>query len=176
MGKKQYVIQFGGLSVGTHEFEMELGKKFFEELQHEELLGGKVEVSIEVVKQNNVLTLNFHLQGNVEIICDRCAKQVPLPIDISEKLVVKNGDTSESTDEIAVLPPGESEIDVSHYLYEFIMLALPIKRVPCEEDENVACDFEALEKLEKIETEEEKQDEELNPIWEKLKNIKVNKN
>ena len=176
MGKRQYLIQFGGLPVGTHEFEMELGKKFFEELQHEELLGGEVKANIEVVKQNNVLTLNFHLTGSVEITCDRCAKQVPLPIDITEKIIVKNGDETESTDEIAVLPPGETEIDVSHFLYEFIMLALPIKRVPCEVDENVACDFDALNKLEEIETEEEKEEQNTNPVWDKLKNIKINEN
>ena len=174
MGKRQFVIQFGGLPVGTHDFEMELDNKFFEEIKHEELLGGKIKAEITIIKQNNVLSLNFALNGSVEIICDRCAKQVPLQISIFDKLLVKNGDTSESNDEIIVLPPGETEIDVSHHLYEFIMLSLPIKRVPCEIDQSTDCDYEALEKLSEIETREEK--EELNPIWEKLKNININKN
>ncbi|MFN5458451.1 MAG: YceD family protein [Bacteroidota bacterium] len=176
MGRRMFVIQFGGLAVGTHEFEIEMDNKFFEEVQHEELLGGNVSAKIELTKQNNLLSLIFNLKGKVEILCDRCAKQVPLPIEITEKLVVKNGDVSETTDEIFVLPPGETEIDVSQLLYEFILLSLPIKRVPCELDESVVCDFEALEKLEEIETEEKKEDTETNPIWEKLKNIKVNKN
>lgn len=178
MGKKQYIIQFGGLPVGAHLFEMEVTDKFFEDLEHSEVSRGNIKAEIEVLKQNNVLTLNFHLHGYAEIACDRCGKEMPMPVDIREKIVVKNGDPKESTDEIIVLPHGETEIDVSHFLYEFITLALPPKRVPCEEDENVECDYEALKALNSIETEEEKDEkpQEPNPIWDKLKKIKISEN
>jgi uncharacterized protein len=178
MGGKQYIIQFGGLSVGSHLFEMDITDKFFEGLDHAEVTKGNVKAEIELVKQNHVITLNFHLHGTVETACDRCAKEAPLPVDISDKVVVKNGNPEESTDEIVVLPHGETEIDVSHFLYEFITLAIPVKRVPCEENEDIECDEEALKNLGEIETDEEKNDapEELNPIWEKLKNIKISEN
>jgi uncharacterized protein len=178
MGSNKYMIQFGGLPVGSHIFEMEITDKFFEDLENSEVQRANVNAEIELVKQNNVLTLNFHLEGAVELACDRCGVERPLPIDIRETVVVKHGNPEESTDEIVVLPHGETEVDVSHYLYEFIVLALPIKRVPCEEDDTIECDYEALEKLSQIETEEERENrsEEINPMWEKLKNIKINEN
>lgn len=178
MGSNKYVIQFGGLPVGSHIFEMEITDKFFAGLENSEIQKADIRAEIEVVKQNNVLTLNFHLEGSVDVPCDRCGVERPLPIDIRETVVVKHGNPEESTDEIVVLSHGETEVDVSHYLYEFVVLALPIKRVPCEEDDSIECDFEALEKLNAIETEEEKEDrsEDVNPVWEKLKNIKINEN
>jgi uncharacterized metal-binding protein YceD (DUF177 family) len=174
MKKKANVIQFGGLAIGTHVFELEVNDEFFEELEFSEIRKANVKAEIEMVKQNNVITLNFHLKGTVDVTCDRCAKEVGLPIDITDNVVVKHGNVEESTDEIVVLPHGETEIDVTHYLYEFIMLAIPPKRIPCEEDETVECDYDALDKLDNIALEEEKT--EPNPLWDELKKLKFNNN
>jgi uncharacterized protein len=178
MKKNANVIQFGGLGVGSHIFELDVDDRFFEGLDYSEVSKANVKAEIELVKQNNVITLNFHLSGTVETICDRCALEVGMPVDIRDSVVIKHGDPAESTDEIVVLPHGETEVDVSHFLYEFITLAIPPKRVPCEEDESIECDYDALAKLETIGTEDERQDssEEVNPVWEKLKKLKINKN
>lgn len=85
-----------------------------------------------MIKQNNIVTLTFRMHGSVDTICDRCAKEIGMPIDFTDSVVVKHGNVEETTDEIVVLPHGETEIDVTHYLYQFIMLALPAKRIPCE--------------------------------------------
>lgn len=178
MGSNKYIIQFGGLPVGSHLFEMEITDRFFEGLENSELKKANVKAEIELVKQNNIINLNFHLAGSVTVPCDRCGQEMPMPIDIRESVVVKHGNPEESTDEIVVLPHGETEVDVSHFLYEFVVLALPVKRIPCEEEGNPGCDKEALKKLSEIETEEEREDSatDVNPVWEKLKNIKINDN
>ena len=176
MGRKQYVIQFGGLSVGTHLFEMEINDSFFKNFELSEISDSTINVKIELVKQNNLISLNFDINGEVNIACDRCAKPVPVPLSISESIVVKHGNTEESTDEILVLPHGETEVDVSHLLYEFVSLAIPARRVPCEEDENVACDTEALKKLNALtEQKTKKSSKEINPLWDKLNELKKNK-
>jgi uncharacterized protein len=178
MRKKAYVIQFGGLKVGSHSFEMEVNDEFFEDLDYSEISKASVKAEIEVLKQNNVLTLHFHLTGTVETICDRCGIESGLPIDITEKLVVKHGEPKESTEDIVVLPHGETEVDVSHFLYEFITIAVPPKRIPCEEDDTIECDYDALAKLDSIGTEEEREDssEDINPIWKDLKKLKFKDN
>jgi uncharacterized protein len=176
MGKKQYIIQFGGLPVGSHLFEMDLNQAFFKEFEHSEFSSGQVKAEMELTRQNNLLTIAFRLEGEVVLPCDRCAKEVPLPISVDESMVVKYGKPEESTDEIIVLPQGETELDVSHLLYEFIYLALPARRVPCEENKNIKCDQAAIKALNAIQIKKEKKDSiETNPIWEKLKDLK-NKN
>ena len=65
MGRKQYVIQFGGLSVGTHLFEMEINDSFFKNFELSEISDSTINVKIELVKQNNLISLNFDINGEI---------------------------------------------------------------------------------------------------------------
>jgi uncharacterized metal-binding protein YceD (DUF177 family) len=176
MGKSQYIIQFGGLPVGIHEFEFDVNDKFFQSIENSEVQNADVHVLATLTKQNNLLQMEFAVKGVVGIDCDRCLKAFGFPIEAHEKLVIKNGDPIESTDEILVIKEGEAEFDVAHYIYEYIVLALPVRKVPCEIDkEQFECDYETLEKLESISSETEKKDSEtVNPMWEQLKKLKKN--
>ena len=37
MGKSEYIIQFGGLTVGIHEYEFEVNDKFFRKIEESEV-------------------------------------------------------------------------------------------------------------------------------------------
>lgn len=174
MGKKRYVLQLSGLSFGTHTFEFKVNDSFFETLEQTEFEKGNITVEVEVVKQNNVTTLKFNLNGTICLPCDRCLKEFDFPIHWEDQLFVKNGNTEESNETLLVLPEGETEVDLSQILYEFITLAVPSRRVPCEIDKKkYKCDKETLQKLGDISIEEEPSAE--NPLWEELKKIKFNK-
>ena len=178
MGKSQYIIQFGGLPVGIHEFEFEVGDKFFKNddlTQASEVQKAKLYVKAILTKQNNLLQLEFAINGTVGIECDRCLKDFDYPIETSEKLVVKFGDPEESNDEILVIKEGDAEFDVAHYIYEYIILAIPPRKVPCEiDEEQFICDEETLKKLENISSDSEKKKDPINPMWEQLKKLKQN--
>jgi uncharacterized metal-binding protein YceD (DUF177 family) len=177
MGKSQYTIPFGGLPVGLHEFEFDVNDSFFNKIENSEVRSADLQVKALLTKQNNVLQLDFDISGTVGIDCDRCLKDFDFPIEAQEKLVVKHGNPEESTDEILVIPEGQDEIDVSHYLYEYIVLALPARRVPCELDEEAyICDYEVLNKLKDLANDSEEKKEPNNPMWEQLNKIKFNKN
>ncbi len=63
----------------------------------------------------------------------------------------------------------DNKINFSQYLYETISLALPYKIVPCEMFENVKCDEEVLEKIQKNLPDENKFTTFANLIKNKLK-------
>lgn len=176
MGKSQYVIQFGGLSVGEHEFEFEIKDKFFEQFSDSEIHRSSIQVDLKLIKQNNLMQMEFDITGTVGVNCDRCLRDYDYPIESHDRLVIKHGNPEESNDEILVLKEGNDEADISQYLYEYISLAVPNRRVPCEdfEEEDVECDEETLNKLDENSIDEEP--EETNPQWEQLKNIKFNNN
>jgi uncharacterized protein len=181
MGRSQYIIKFGGLPVGVHDFEFEVKDAFFKSIENSEVQAADLEVRARLTKQNNVLQVHFVINGVIGIDCDRCLKSFGYPVVTEEILVVKHGQPEESTDEILVIPEGVEEFDVAQYLYEYIVLALPARRVPCELDEaQFPCDYDMLAKLEELAAPEEKEkteeDEPNNPIWEKLNKIKYNKN
>lgn len=174
MEEKQFIIRLGGLAVGSHLYEFEVTDSFFESRDYSEIEGAEIHARVELVKQNNLMQLNFTLKGTVETMCDRCTKPFPVPLDSNEQLFVKFGDPDEEHPEnVLVLPYGETEIDISQPLYEFISLALPTRRVPCEEDPAFECDYETLNKLNEFSTEEPEQ-KPGDSIWDKLKNIDQN--
>jgi uncharacterized protein len=177
MGKSQYIIPFGGLPVGLHEFEFEVNETFFSKIENSEIQKADLFVKALLTKQNHLLQLTFDINGTVGIDCDRCLKDFDFPVEATENLVIKHGNPDESTDEILVIPEGQDEFDVSHYLYEYIVLALPARRVPCElDEESFKCDYEVLDKLNDLATDPEEKPEPNNPIWEQLNKIKFNKN
>ncbi|WP_317898938.1 YceD family protein [Aurantibacillus circumpalustris] len=178
MGKSQYIIQFGGLPVGLHDFEFDVNDSFFNRVENSEVQKADIQVDATLTKQNNLLQMHFNIYGTVGVDCDRCLKAFDFPIDAEGDLVIKHGKPEESTDEILVIPEGDEEFDVSHYLYEYIILAIPARRVPCEIDEkSFKCDYETLNKLNNLITDsEEGSESENNPMWEQLNKIKFNKN
>ena len=65
MGKSQYKIQFGGLSMGEHQFEFDIKGKFFEQFSESEITEADIQVkanlvighqSLLVVKLNHTMT------------------------------------------------------------------------------------------------------------------------
>jgi uncharacterized protein len=173
VGKKQYIVKFAGLPVGTHEFEFDINGTFFEQFDDCEITEANLQVVVVLLKQNNLMQLQFDINGTVNLDCDRCLIAYDFPIEASENLVVRFGNPEDSTDEIMVINEGEGQADVSHYLFEYITLALPYRRVPCEIDEDFECDEDTLKKLNESSVDEEK---ETNPMWEKLNKLKINKN
>jgi len=175
MGKKQYIIKFAGLPVGTHEFEFKINGTFFEQFNDSEISEADIDVTVVLLKQNNLMQMQFEINGTVNLACDRCLINYDFPVHASEKLVIKYGEEEESTDEILAVNENSGQADISHYLFEYITLALPSRRVPCEIDEEFDCDYETLSKLNDSSTEEEVK--EANPLWEQLNKLKkINKN
>ena len=173
MGKKQYIIKFAGLPVGSHEFEFNIDGAFFEQFNDSEITKADLNVVIVLLKQNHMMQMQFKINGTVNLSCDRCLTDYDFPIEASEELVVRTGNPDESTDEIMVVNENAGQADVSHYVYEYIMLALPSRRVPCEIDEDFECDYDTLNKLNENSVQEE---EKTNPLWDKLNKLKINKN
>lgn len=165
----KYTIPFSGLSIGRHEFEFEAGNQFFECFEHSEISEGELKIRITLDKKSTMLELIFEVKGEVIVECDICADPMNLPLEFSEKLIVQFGDKPfENTDEILVIPHGEHEINIAQPLFEFIQLSLPAKRQHPEGK----CNPEMIKKLKEYTSKKGNQD--IDPRWEVLKNIKLN--
>ncbi|MCF8302646.1 MAG: DUF177 domain-containing protein [Bacteroidales bacterium] len=164
----EYVIPFGGLKIGIHQYEFEINDTFFDAFDYSDLAKGNVKVTLSLERQARMLVLNFNIRGTVKVTCDRCLDEYDQEIDGNRRLIVKFGDDyKEETEEILIIPEQESHLDIGHYMYEFISLLLPIKRVHPDDDEgNSTCDPVILEKLR-----EHSAENQIDPRWEKLKNL-----
>lgn len=165
---KDYTIQFVSLKQGTHYFEFNVDNKFFEDLDCDDFIDATFKVGLEFIKQSTMMLLNFKFKGNITVPCDRCLDNLTLPIKGEEKLIVKFGDTSfNDTDDILVLAESEHEINVAHYIYEFIELNVPFRRIHKESE----CDAETIKRLNELEI---NKTEDIDPRWSALKNINNN--
>ena len=162
---KEFVIPFVGLKEGMHDYSFEIDDRFFESFEYSETGHGRVHVNVSLERKERMLIFTFAFKGFVTVPCDRCAMDMDHPVEGHERLIVKFGhEFIEESDEIIVIPDTESHIDISPYIYEYIILALPMKRVHPEGEEG--CDPEAIEKLNRHSSGE------TDPRWEALKQLK----
>ncbi len=167
---RSYTIQLSGLKEGRHTVDFEIGKEFFEQFEESEVQEGSLIVNVEMDKRSSHLDIIVRISGNVRICCDRCLEMFSQPVDCENRLLVKFGKRMEESDpDIISLPVDENELDLQQHIYEFIHLALPIKRVhPDDNKGNSTCDPVMLKKLEEfIVTEDIKND----PRWDGLKKL-----
>jgi uncharacterized metal-binding protein YceD (DUF177 family) len=173
---KEYIIEFAGLSVGEHLYELNVNDKFFENLDYSEIKQGDILVKVTMLKQSSMMVLHFDISGTVKLICDRCATDFDLPIIGSNKLIVKVGGNFEKSDDddIICIADNEHKIDLTQFIYEYIILSIPIKRMHSDEKD---CDKVALDKLSTLKGEEEgtgNKETKTDPRWDILKDVKLN--
>ena len=174
----EYLIPFIGLKIGKHQFEYQINKKFFEEFGFDEFESCEIKVNVAFEKKATMLELGFKHKGTVNVTCDVSGEQFDMPVKGNIKLVVQFGDVfNNDNEELLILPVGEHQLDIKQYIYEMIALSIPLKRVhPGVKDGTLKS--EALDKLKENspkEKKEEKKEEEIDPRWDKLKQLLTDK-
>jgi uncharacterized metal-binding protein YceD (DUF177 family) len=91
---------------------------------------GKVCVSLTVEHKPSGFLLQFHLGGTVIVSCDRCLDEMEVPVESNSRLTVKLGkEYAEESDEILIISEEEGALNLAWFLYEFVVLAVPMKHV-----------------------------------------------
>ena len=167
---RNYIIPFKGLKLGMHQFEYLIEKKFFDAYQYDDFIDSNVNLILDFNKKNTLFELVFNIKGTVRLNCDLSGEAYDQPVEGSLNLIVKFGDEfNNDNEEILIIPHNEYELDISQYIYELIILSVPVKRVhPGVLDGTLKS--EALEKLKKIQ-EKAQHKEEIDPRWDKLKEL-----
>lgn len=176
--KTKYDVEFKGLKEGLHEFEYEIGDKFFEHFDQDLVSIGKLDVKVDLEKRNTFLKLYFNIKGWVELTCDRCLDVYRQKIKQKSELLVKFDENNyEDDDEVIWLLPEEHKINLAQLIYEYIVLGIPMKHVhPDKKNGESGCNPEMIERIDNQspQEEEENEEKEIDPRWEALKKLKNN--
>ena len=165
-----YLIKFSGLKEGIHLFNYELGNKFFKNFDYYDFLDAKLFAKLELEKQSTLLNLKFSFNGKIEVQCDVSMESFNLELETDHAVVIKFKDDIISTDDkVIFMPAGSHSIDVSHLIYESIILAVPQKKVH-PGIENGSLKSEIVEKLEALKPKKNFK-EKTDPRWDKLKDL-----
>lgn len=166
----EYKIPFKGISEGEHEYEFHVQEEFFDAMESEDIHHADLQVKMKLDKQSRMMILDFDIQGNLVLACDRCLEDMDFPITINHHLIVKYGNEDVDQDnDILYLGVDEYQLDVSSIIYENIVLAIPIKNVhQDDENGNSTCNQEQISLLN-----EYSKRTGTDSRWDALKNLKL---
>lgn len=177
--RRAFEIAFVGLKPGIHEFNYELDDQFFREKGAEDLANVSANIKLLFEKNNGFMLLKFEVGGRTDVTCDRCGN--PLKIDLWDefKMLVKLVDNAdemnqqEEDPDVFYLSRTESHMDVSNWLYDFVLLSVPMQRMCAKEKMGgPQCNTEVLEKLKEMES--RTMENNANTIWKGLDKFKEN--
>ncbi len=174
----EFLIPFIGLKLGKHQFEYQISKSFFEDFDFDEFEDSLVKVNVVLEKKSTIMELSFKHKGTVNVPCDLTGEMFDLPIKGNIKVVVQFGEQfNNDNEELLILPHGEHQIDIKQYIYEMIVLSVPLKKThPGIKDGTLKTP--ALDKLKELSLKDQKQsiqEEEIDPRWDKLKKLLTDK-
>ena len=176
MKQKEFDIPFSGLKQGKHGFSYDIDNTFFDSFGYDEFNAVNITVKVILNKTTTIMELDFDADGTVNVDCDITSEPYEQPITSSSRLIVKFGDSyNDEDDEILILPHGEHQLNIAQFVYEMLVLAVPLKRVhPGIADGTLKS--EVLDRLEELQPKEKKDNKKGNdPRWDELKKLLTDK-
>ncbi|GAB2570658.1 YceD family protein [Spirosoma areae] len=127
---RAYDIHIVGLDNKRYEYDFTSDNSFFAALEQELIRKGTVSTHLVLDKSETMIRLDFHIVGTVEQTCDRSLDDYDEPVDTQQTMLLKFGDHNEElSDEIELIERNTSTVNVARYIFEFIGLSLPMKRL-----------------------------------------------
>lgn len=175
---KLYYINILSLSNGDHCYNWDIDNTFFEALEEPIVEKGLLKVHVDLVKSERMIVTNFHIVGEVELVCDRSLEIFNFPIDTKNSIYFKYSDEyKEVSDDVIHIPQHHDRLNLAQLIYELIGLQIPIKKlhpkfseeeIDDEDSEETMFVYSNSPSVEDEEVEEEKVD----PRWAALKKLK----
>jgi len=182
---RAYDIEVIKLKEGKHEFSFDIDDAFLSNFEDNHIVNkGNLKVDLLLSKEANLINASFDIKGKVELTCDRSLELYDQDLSTEQKILYKYGPEEVEIDEdIIMITRDTPSINVAQLIYEFIILAIPAKKIhPDHRDEMDEDDFDAegvvvyrsddQEEEESADESGADTDDKTDPRWEALKNLK----
>ena len=144
-------IPLSTLGPGHHQYQFDLNDAFLALFDEAPVNQIQAQAQLDVEAKTNLYDLTLEIEGHVTCACDRCSTNIQLPINLTTVLYVKykEGAPEAKTDDVLYVEPGTLQLDLSSWMYDMLILSIPIKKVyACEDEAERPCDMDVLDKLE----------------------------
>jgi uncharacterized protein len=169
---KVYDIDIQSLKNEDYAYEYSVGDKFFSLFEYSLIDKGEFSVKLNLKKRETFIQLDFDIQGTTELTCDRSLRTFHCPISCKQSMVLKFGqDYDVLSEEMEVIPMDAQKINTASYIYEFINVSLPMKRLHPDLEGEEDPMFFSTGDIQEDDTENDTTD----PRWDILKKLKNTK-
>lgn len=173
----KYDVEISGLENKQYTYQFESGNAFFEEYEQSLIESGAFKATMILDRSSTMIQLSFKIVGSVGLVCDRSLESFDEQIDVEERIILKFADKDEElTDEIVLINRNRSRINVATYIFDFIALTLPMKKLhPSLREEEEAFDFEDEDGTlvySSAQQDETAENPNIDPRWDALTNLK----
>ncbi|MCF0165275.1 MAG: DUF177 domain-containing protein [Bacteroidales bacterium] len=153
----EIVISVKGLTSEAQAFHFQVDTNFMKSFG-ELVLSADCKAEIVAAKRGDWIEAKVKIDGSVVVECDRCLDELVLPVAVDEKMAVrfdKNPESVENTDDnVLILHEGETSVDFSQSVYDFICLCIPLQKVHPDGE----CNPEMLARIGAVEPENRAED------------------
>lgn len=125
----EFIIHFVGLKIGTHRYEFDIDKSFFEGVENTLIDDANVHVELALSKKETMMIAEFSLSGTVTTPCDRCNDPMEVQIQGDYRIIYKFGTEVSEDENLIILHPEAFELNVSAPIYELLVISLPARSI-----------------------------------------------
>ncbi len=165
---KVYDIDLSKLNLGQFNYSFHIDDKFFELFDYSLVDHGSLEVELLLEKKTSFILLVFKIEGTIILVCDRSLDAFDFNLKTENEIILKYGEEArELTDEIETIPFNTRQINVAKYIYEFINVSIPIKKLHSRYSNESTEDQIVFSS-----NDDKEEDSDIDPRWGELKNLK----
>ena len=127
---QDFAIDIYKLTNKVYTYQYAIDESFFAHFEGNQLEKGKLTANVTLDKQETLIIARFVIDGALTLVCDRSLEEFDYPLRTAQTLVYQYGEEEEElTDEIIVITRHTQQINVAQPIYEFVALAVPMKRL-----------------------------------------------
>lgn len=176
----KYNVDLRNMIQDVCSYEYVLDDDFFKCIEAPDIRRGNLQVCVTVKKTMGVFILDFHIEGDIVVPCDRCLDDMEIAVDTTNSLKVKLGITYADEEEFVVVPENEGYVNIAWFIYEFVALSLPMQRMheqgKCNEEMMLALNRHLCTQNEYTDTDQSEEEglDDIDPRWNELRKITDN--
>ena len=168
-----FTVKLGSITNGKNSFSFEIKDQFFESFTFSDIEHANISAIVTLIKDGENISLNLIIKGEInQLACDICTDELSVKISGETNVMIKKTDANlVSTDEIFYIKKSENKLDLSHLIFELIVLTAPKKRQHAlDKQGNSTCNKEMVDLVSKYTQIKERTSD---PRWDALKEIKL---
>lgn len=127
---QDFAIDIYKLTNKVYAYQFDIDETFFAHFEGSQLEKGQLVANVTLDKQEALIVARFVIEGTLTLVCDRSLEEFDYSLRTAQTLVYQYGEEEEElTDEIVVITRHMQQINVAQPIYEFVALAVPMKRL-----------------------------------------------